>query len=310
MPELRKDYFLDRWVIIAKERGKRPHDYIHREKSEEFKKEEGKICFFCPGNEHTTPPEISRVVGENGNWIIRNFPNKFPATKWHEIVVETPIHGEDIANLSIEHLVKVFNVFSERVKEIEKNPEVKYVLIFKNSGKDAGASLQHSHTQLIGMEILPPFVKEEIIASEKYFKEKKICPYCDIIKKEVNSERKIFEDDHTIGFAPFASRFPFEFWLMPKRHITKLDEFQNDELYSFVKALKEILLKIQSLLNKPPYNFYIHISPKNSSFIHLHLVFFPRLTKFAGFEFGSGIPINIFSPEDAAKFYKDDIKFL
>ena len=302
MPELRKDYFLDRYVIVATERKKRPDEFVKPKKSAEKKE---KICFFCPGNEKTTPPEISRIE-KNGKWVVRNFPNKFPATKWHEVIAETPEHGKEIADLKVEDMVKVFELFAKRINAIEKNPLVKYVLVFKNFGEDAGASLQHSHTQIVGLEIIPSFVKEEIDAAKKYFKNKKSCPYCDIWKKEMKSERKIFEDKHTAVFAPYASEFPFEVLIMPKRHITRLEKFSKDELLSLCTALKKILLRMRKMLDVPAYNFYLHISPKKEN-LHLHLVLFPRLTKFAGFEFGSGVIINIVSPESATENYREGL---
>lgn len=300
MSELRKDYLLDRYVIIAKERGKRPNDFVH--KGGEKEEEGGGMCFFCPGNEHTTPPEISRVA-ENDKWVIRNFPNKFPATKWHEIIVETRTHGKELSELSVERIVKVFEVYAERVKEIKRDSDVKYVLIFKNKGKIAGASLEHSHTQVIGLEILPTLVQRKVKASKEYKKKRGSCPYCDIWKKEIKSERRVFEDSYTAAFTPYASRFPFEIWLMPKRHAGNIDELTKEELYSFAETLKKILMRLNKSLNQPPYNYYLHIAPDDED-LHFHLVLFPRLSKLAGFEFGSEIVINVMPPEIAAEHYR------
>jgi UDPglucose--hexose-1-phosphate uridylyltransferase len=300
--ELRKDYLLDRYVIIAKERGKRPNDFVH--KGKKGKRKEG-ICFFCPGNEHLTPREISRVE-ENGKWVIRNFPNKFPATKWHEIIVETPTHGKELSDLGVERIVKVFEVYAERINEIKKDKNVKYVLIFKNSGKEAGASLEHSHTQLIGLEMMPTLVQKEVNASKEYVKKKGTCPYCDIWRREIKSERKVFEDAYSAAFTPYASRFPFEVWLMPKRHVRNIDDLDKKELYSFAETLKKILMRLNSSLNCPPYNYYLHVSPDVED-LHFHIELFPRLAKLAGFEFGSGIIINVMPPEIAAEHYMEGI---
>lgn len=301
MPELRKDFLLGRWVIIAKERGKRPNDFWHALEKEE--KHEG-ICFFCPGNENTTPPEISRVE-ENGKWVIRNFPNKFPATKWHEIVVETPIHEKDFADLSVEKISRVFEVYCQRQEEIKKDSEVKYVLVFKNEGKGAGASLQHSHTQLIGLEIIPPLVQKEVDASQKYFQENKSCPFCDVWKNEMETERKVLEDEYTAAFTPYASRFPFEIWLMPKRHVKNLPELSSGEIYSLAETLKKILTRLKESLNNPPYNYYLHMAPGGDD-LHFHLELFPRVSQWAGLEFGSEIVINTMPPEVAAGFYRGE----
>ena len=190
MNEFRKDYLLKRWVIIAKDRGKRPNDFTRKKEGSENKanasntKEEG-TCYFCPGNENTTPPEISRVE-ENGKWIIRCFPNKFPATRVHEVITETPNHGEKLCDLSVGHLIKVLDMYAERLTEIKKENDIKYVLIFKNSGDVAGASLSHSHTQVTGMTVVPTLVQREADKSREYRDDHGTCPFCDTIKVNLN----------------------------------------------------------------------------------------------------------------------------
>jgi len=294
MNELRKDYILDRWVIIAKGRGKRPQHFVQKPR-----KVKEKVCFFCPGNEDSTPPEIARVE-EKGKWIIRNFPNKFPATKWHEIIVETPNHDECLGDIGVEHIAKVLRMYSERQRAIEKSSRVKYVSIFKNSGEMGGASLPHSHTQLIGLTMIPPLVKDEVRAS------KGDCSFCEVWKEEVKSSRLVYEDEYTAVFAPFASRFPFEAWMMPKRHIGSLDEMDKKEMVSFAGALKKVLSALNSSLNYPPYNFVLHHAPEGKD-LHFHLELLPRLSRFAGFEFGTGIVINTMPPELAAEHYRGKI---
>jgi len=301
MNELRKDYLLNRWVIIAKGRGKRPQHFV--QKPGKIKE---KVCFFCPGNEDTTPPEISRVE-EKGKWIIRCFPNKFPATDWHEIIVETPDHTENLGDLSVDHIVKVLEMYSERHIAMGANPKVKYVSIFKNKGEIAGASLPHSHTQLVGLTSVPPLVSKEIRASRKK------CPFCTIWRDEVKSSRLVYENRYTAAFAPFASRFPFEVWLMPKRHVGTLVEMKRKEMTSFAETLKRILSALNSSLNYPPYNFVLHYAPEGLHHapkckdLHLHLELLPRLSKFAGFEFGTDIIINVMPPEIAADHYRKEI---
>ncbi|MBU4437516.1 MAG: DUF4931 domain-containing protein [Candidatus Altiarchaeota archaeon] len=294
MNELRKDYLLDRWVIIAKGRGKRPQHFVQKPH-----KVEEKLCFFCPGNESSTPPEIARV-DEKGKWIIRTFPNKFPATDWHEVIVETPNHGKHLGDLSVGHIAKVLGMYSERQRAIEKNSKVEYVSIFKNSGEMGGASLPHSHTQLIGLRMVPPLIKKETGAS------KGDCPFCRTWKDEVKSDRLVYEDEYTAAFAPFASRFPFEAWVMPKRHVGALDEMDKKETDSFAGALKKILSALNSSLNYPPYNFVIHHAPEGKD-LHLHLELLPRLSRFAGFEFDTEIVINTMPPEVAAEHYRGEI---
>ena len=316
MNELRKDYILDRWVIISTERKKRPNDFIEGG----GKVKEG-ICYFCPGNEHLTPPEISRVE-ENGEWIIRCFPNKFPAVSLeqgekqenflkkypaygeHEIVVETNKHGEELEDLGVEHLVKVLDTYGERIDEMMGKEGVKYAVLFRNEGSFAGASFIHTHTQIISLPIIPPIVKEKIDAQAEYLKSNGTCPYCDIWKKEMKSERKITEDDNIAAFAPYASRFPFEVWIMPKRHVGKISSLSKDEKHSFAVMFKKIMTKLDSMLNNPPYNLLFYVAPEGDD-LHFHIEICPRLAKWAGFEFGSGIVINTMSPEDAAEFYRN-----
>ncbi|ODS39428.1 MAG: hypothetical protein A7316_11065 [Candidatus Altiarchaeales archaeon WOR_SM1_86-2] len=304
--ELRKDYILDNWVIISPARKKRPRDF--KKKEEEVK--EG-ICYFCPGNEHLTPPEISRVE-ENGRWIIRCFPNKFPAVSLeggsahgeHEIVVETNEHGKELEDLSVDHLVKVLDFYSWRIEKLKSKEGVEYVVLFRNKGKEAGASFTHTHAQLISLPLVPPIVKEKIAASKKYADENGTCPYCDILKKEMGGERRILEDENACAFAPFASRFPFEAWIMPKRHIGRIGSMNEDEKRSFAKVFKKIMLKLRSMLGDPDYNLLFYLAPAGDE-LHFHLEICPRIAKWAGFEFGSGIIINTMGPEDAAGFYRD-----
>ncbi len=320
MNELRKDYLLNRWVIIAKNRRMRPTDFLH-----ESVEEKSGVCYFCPGNEDMTPPELDRI-SEGEKWIIRCFPNKFPATTLecgevktgpetdlftkisaygkHEVITETPRHGEYFHELSVEHLVSVFDLYSSRIKEMRKDERIKYVTVFKNQGKEAGASIDHSHTQLIALSIVPPLVNAEAKASNRYLKEKGSCPFCDIWRCEKKSGRLIFEDEYTISFTPFASRFPFEVWIMPKRHVRSLSELKYEEKQSFADMLKRILSRLYTGLNNPPYNFWFHQSPDDCN-LHFHLELAPRLAKFAGLELGSEIVINTVSPEFAARHYQE-----
>jgi len=211
--ELRRDYFLDRQVIIAVGRGKRPTDYKHGGTGEEDK---GRICFFCPGNEHTTPPEISRVE-EDGHWIIRVFPNKFPAVTteegdatgevmpaygYHEVVVETQEHDKTVADLSVDRIGKVFEVYIQRVEYMRSNPKVKYVMMFKNHGKVAGASLAHTHTQIISLPVVPKLVRMEVEAAERYQRINGSCPLCDAWGREVKGPRAVWVDDYSGVFTP------------------------------------------------------------------------------------------------------------
>jgi len=201
-------------------------------------------------------------------------------------------------------LVKVLDFYSGRIEKLKSKEGVEYVVLFRNKGKEAGASFTHTHAQLISLPLVPPDVKEKIAASKKYADENGTCPYCDIWKEEMEGERRIMEDENACAFTPFASRFPFEVWIMPKRHLGQIGSMNEYEKRSFVKIFKKIMLKLRSMLGNPDYNLLFYLAPAGDE-LHFHLEICPRIAKWAGFEFGSGIIINTMSPEDAAGFYKD-----
>lgn len=308
MNQLRKDYFLDRWVIIAENRGKRPQQFAQKKESRKVE-----TCFFCPGNEKLTPPEIDRVE-KNGKWIMRCFPNKFSATQeggaiglqgeapfvyrtakgFHEIIVETEEHEKELEDLSLEHMAQVFGMYRKRYEELIERDGIEYVCIFKNRGREGGASLVHSHTQLIALPVVPPLIEEEAKAHEKE------CPFCKLIGLESKGERRIAENETAVCFAPYASRFPFEVWFVPKRHIRTLGDMEEKEVKGLVSLLKGVLGKLDSSLNYPPYNYVLHMSPKEGN-LHFHIELLPRLATWAGFELETNIIINTLPPEVAAK---------
>ena len=240
MTELRKDPIIDNWVIISTERGRRPLDY--KIKTEEKKKDN---CVFCEGNESKTPPEIFafRKEGTMENkpgWKVRVVPNKYPALKMeereiilkeagmfkkmnglgaHEVIIETPHHHKDFDNLSIDNIVLILKTYRQRYLDLSKDKRIKYILIFKNYGIDGGASLEHPHSQLIATPIIPQRIKEELRGAKEYFDLNGRCIFCDYIKQEVKSkDRLIKETEKYMAISPFAARFPFETWILPKYH--------------------------------------------------------------------------------------------
>jgi UDPglucose--hexose-1-phosphate uridylyltransferase len=312
--ELRKDYILERWVFLASDRKKRPREF--KSKGE---KEEKKICYFCPGNEHLTPPEIGRIGKKK--WKIRWFPNKFPAVEQkgnfsiktdntyftfsdaygiHEVIVETPHHNKQMWDLSNEHIKEVLDVYKQRITELGRLEHIKYVIIFKNHGKEGGTSLVHSHTQVTAINIVPTLVKEEVEAFKRY----ENCPYCDIINIEKNSHRRCFENNSMVAFAPYASRFNFEVWIFPKRHLKNITELKDNEALDLAEILKNVLEKLKKL--NAAYNFFLHYAPEGED-LHFHIEVTPRLAIWAGFEFSSNAVINSVAPEDAAKFYRGEV---
>jgi len=309
MPELRKDYILDRYVIIAADRGKRPHQLVDSAKAA------AKKCFFCPGSEHETPPEIYRVA-EDENWRIRVFDNKFPAVSGdgnaiiqtdndfytfadaigkHEVIVETESHDKQLWDLSASQIADVIEVYKLRQEEIALIPEVKYVSVFKNSGEQAGCSIAHTHSQIIAYNLVPPIIQQK----EKKTAEYDTCPYCDILAKEAESARMIYKDEHVMAFSPYASRFPYEVWIFPIKHMKSFNELSKETIDSMAIALNKVLTKLKEL--DAPYNYYFHYGD-----FHLHMEICPRFSKvkWAGFELSTETIINPVSPEIAAEWYK------
>jgi len=310
--ELRKDYILDRWVIISEGRGSRPKEF-----REDVAIAEGKKCFFCPGSEETTPPEIGRVE-KDGGWILRWFPNKFPAVDkkgdaaiknddtWftysdaygaHEIIVETPDHSKQLTDLGEKYLEELFRVYSKRIFWISKDDVVKYVCVFKNHGKKGGTSIVHSHSQVVGYNNVPVLVQQEVEASKKDGK----CAYCEIIEKERTSNRLCFENDSFVAFAPYASRFNYEVWVFPKQHLKTIIDFSDKQFSELAQIMKKILTKIRQL--GVDYNFFLHYAPDGED-LHFHIEVTPRIATWAGFELSSDTIINSVAPEVAAEFYR------
>ncbi|MEA3493838.1 MAG: galactose-1-phosphate uridylyltransferase [Candidatus Margulisiibacteriota bacterium] len=343
MPELRKDPISERWVVIATERGKRPTDFAMPAVSEESSNNLDK-CPFCEGHENMTPPEILawRKPGslpDSPGWEIRGMQNKFPALTSegeinrtgmgvydmmsgigaHEVIVETPKHNLAIPDMSDEHVEKILWAYKQRIIELEKDPRFRYALVFKNYGKTAGASLSHPHSQLIATPVTPRYVKLELSNSREYFQEKERCIFCDIIRQELGSgERMVYENEYFVVFAPFASRFPFEVWLLPRRHEYGFQMMPDSERLLLAQCLKDILRRLRVTLNDPPFNYVLHTAPSTTPRagkpdywgtiqydFHWHIEIIPRLTKMAGFEWGSGLYINPTSPEQAAKFLRE-----
>lgn len=329
MSELRKDPVTGRWVIISSERGRRPSDF-----QEAPPKRKGGFCPFCAGNERFTPPEILayREPGTAPNsqgWSLRVVPNKFPALKIegnldktgiglfdkmngigaHEVIIENPSHEMTMTKLPERKIEDILWAYRDRVIDLKKDHRFQSILIFKNEGEAAGASLEHSHSQLIALPIIPRQVSEEIEGARLYYNYKERCIYCDIVRQEMYAEdRNVAENEHFLAVTPFAARFPFETWIIPKTHNACFDESQPWEYSSLARILKNVLQRLDKVLNIPPYNYIIHTCPLRSQmreFYHWHLEIMPKLIRIAGFEWGSGFYINPTSPEEAAKFLRE-----
>jgi UDPglucose--hexose-1-phosphate uridylyltransferase len=329
LPELRKDPITGRWVIISTDRAKRPTDFVR----ESVKIKGNGFCPFCYGNESKTPPEIL-AYGRNGGprntpgWSVRVVPNKFPAlgiegdldregegmfdrmngVGAHEVIIETPDHQCTPASLPVRAIEEVFWAYRDRVLDLKNDKRFRYVLIFKNHGEAAGASLEHSHSQLIALPIVPKRVLEEIEGARHYYREKERCIFCDVIHQETEAGvRVIGENDQFITIAPYAPRFPFEMWLLPKQHGSSFENNQSTVYASLARALKDNLMRMDAVLDRPAYNFVLHTSPigeESNEHYHWHFEIMPKLTKVAGFEWGTGFYICPTPPEEAAQFLR------
>ncbi len=327
MSELRQDPTTYDWVIIAKERAKRPHEFKRKQATKTLPGH-SEDCPFCPGNESMTP-RAEAVYGAPDKWRIRVIPNKFAAltpdgdTKrevWklfrkshgygrHEVVIETPLHNGFIPFMDDEHVEELIRVYRDRYHALKKDPNIKIIIIFKNHGLAAGTSLEHPHTQIVASPIVPPFIRRRYEIATQHYDNTGRCLYCDILKNEVDAlERIVVETDYFVALHPFASRYPFETWIMPKEHKSSFGGISDNEIKDLSRLLKEVLVKLYISLKNPDYNFIIHTAPvddEHKTYYLWHIQIIPRLTLAAGFELGSGIYINVALPEKTAAFMRD-----
>ncbi len=338
--KMRKDYLLNRWVVIATKRKRRPTDFV---KSGEERHVD--VCPLCPGHENMTPPAVLVYLPSNGgikkdrdsnsfrhkNWLIRCVPNMYPAftppdygrrisikenptlaraVGHHEVLVESPRHKEHPGVARVSQLVHLINAYLDRLKDLSAKKYVRYVSIFRNHRRDAGASLSHAHTQLITTPLIPRTTDEELKASRKYWRKSGGCVFCDILYKEKDSSRFIWENDNFLVFTPWASIHPFEFWMFPKKHRSTLLDISQNEVKDLAKALSACFGGLRSLLSDPPYNFGFHIAPSKGDhdYYHWHLEVYPKLAIWAGFEKNTGMFINVMPPEDAAESLREAIR--
>lgn len=325
MSEIRKDYLTDTWVVISEERARRPKDFIRTH----AKLHTGN-CVFCAGSEAQTPPEIYafRNPGSPANgrgWWIRTIPNKFPALRiegeierhstsvfssisgigCHEVIVESPDHDRPLALLPVSQVKEILEMYKFRLLDLSKDRRFKYIIIFENHGAEAGASLEHPHSQLIATPMIPVHVATELRNADNFFTDMGgECIFDRIIADEVKEGKRIvFSNGSFVCIAPYASKYPYEMLILPTRHMPRFTDMREDEISDLAEILKKSLSSLYSLLDDPPYNFYIHTAPVNGrdyAFYHWHLEITPRVSNVAGFERGTGFYINTLSPESAA----------
>lgn len=292
------------------------------------------MCPFCPGNESHTPHEVLayREPGtepDRPGWRLRVISNRYPALKIegtldrsphgiydrmngvgaHEVIIESPEHKCDLVDMTDAAVRDVLWSYRERMADLERDTRFKHIIVFKNYGEAAGASLEHSHSQLIATPIVPKRVQEEVNGAKKYHEFKERCIFCDIVRQELSDRERIVRDhDAFITFVPFASRFPFETCIIPKAHQSSFLEMSDSEYTVLARSLKDTLLRMKLALNNPPFNYVLHTRPLSREYhdhYHWHIEIIPRLTRTAGFEWGTGFYINPTPPEESAEFLRE-----
>jgi len=336
MSELRQDPPTKRWVVLATERAKRPSDFASATPREEVPAHDPK-CPFCPGNESRTPPELLAYRPDGGEpngpgWQVRVIPNAFPALApkgelvvespffftratgigAHEVVVETPLHNHPPALMEVAEILQVIRAAAQRFLALSQDHRLSYIAFFRNKGKVAGCSLVHPHSQIIATPIAPTNIREEIEQARRYYDDRVGCVYCDLLEREKTEGKRVVADtgDFLI-FEPFASRWPFETWIVPWRHAPILDPSDEHRLVALAQAFSTALRAIYKAADDPDYNLVLHEAPLRDScedYYHWHIEIVPRLSTPAGFELGTGIWINTVMPEDAAEFLRQFVE--
>ncbi len=332
MPELRRDPIVGRWVIISTDRARRPLELPPQPPPQP-----AGVCPFCPGHEGATPREVLAYRPENSRapntpgWTLRVFPNRSPALMVegdldrrghglydsmngvgaHEVIVETPDHNRTFADLDEREIADVLSAYRERMIDLHRDFRLRYVMIFKNHGVAAGATMSHSHSQLIALPVVPRIVAEEMKGAREYYDYKERCVFCDIVRQDLEApladSRVVYQNDAFLVVEPYAPKFPFETWVLPRRHRSSFADCSRDEYALLGNAMRTALGKLRIALDDPPYNFMLHTAPLGEPehpHYHWHLEIMPTLGRVAGFEWGSGFYINPTAPEEAARFLR------
>ena len=326
MSELRKDPVTGRWVIISTERRKRMSDF-HLESVEVLPDPN---CPFCEGHEQMTPTELyaHRVDGSGPNapgWNLRVVPHLFPVLRVegtldrqgeglfdkmngigaHEVIIESPRHEDTLAGMGEKAVEEVFWAARERVRDLKRDHRFRYIIIFKNHGAAAGSTLGHSHSQLIALPIVPREVREEVDGARAHYQAKERCVFCDVLRQETGEgKRLIAENADMVAVAPYAPRFPFESWILPRRHQSNFEDAPRHEYASLAKLLVDLLRRMNATVGSRPYNLLIHSAPMREDageYYHWHVEIIPTLTRVAGFEWATGFHVNPTAPEEAAE---------
>ncbi len=330
MGELRRDPIIGQWVVVATD--KESLTPVGYERCEHVLTQEA-VCQFCSGREQYTPAEVDaiRFNGSSANtpgWAARAVPNKFPALKIeggldksgigiydisngigaHEVIIETPDHQKDLVDLSVQEISYVLRLYLNRGIALAKDRRFKYIMVFKNYGESAGASIEHAHSQIIALPMVPKLVKAELDGARHYTQFRGRCLFCDILEQEyADEDRIVTQNDRFIGICPYVPRYPFENWILPKEHEADFFALKDEDMMSLAGILKEMLVRMEKVLGCS-YNFYIHTSPvgyKDKEMYHWHIEIVPQLVKIKGYEWGTGLYLVPTSPAVAAGYLRD-----
>jgi UDPglucose--hexose-1-phosphate uridylyltransferase len=329
MPELRQNFFTKEWVIIATERAKRPEELAtHRPVQPVPSFVEA--CPFCPGNENKTPPEVMRFpASANEPWVVRVIPNKFAALDssahptrslqhlrrridgfgFHEVIIDSPDHSACMAMMPDAHVATILRIYKERYNTLGVDHRINHVTIFKNHGVDAGASLQHAHSQLIATPVIPSQVRHRLLEALRHYDDCGECMFCHMVEREVEDQTRIvLKSELFVAMEVFASATPFATHIFPLRHMASFGEITAAEISDLARVLRTLLAKIYVGLDNPDLNFTVRSGPSDyvgARHFHWYVSVIPRLTRVAGFELGSGMFINTVLPEAAAEFLRN-----
>lgn len=327
MPELRQNIITREWVIIAKDRAMRPHEFVRPRLQTPPLPAHDPACPFCVGNESQTREDTYRFT-EGGEWRVRVVPNKFPALSqdgerlrhidgvfrsmsgvgFHEVVIEHPRHDLSPALFSVDDMVHVLRAFRARYTALKDDPRIEAIIIFKNHGEGAGTSLHHPHSQIAATPIVPTQVRHRLDEAIRFFDETGECVFCTTLKSEVaDGQRVVVANDQFVAFIPYAALSPFHLWIFPVRHMSSFDGIRDDELFACADILRTVLRRFHFGLNNPDYNFSIRSIPAREGdreYFHWYLTIIPRIARTAGFEIGSGMYINPSLPEESAAFLR------
>jgi len=329
MPEFRQDPITGRCVIIASNRSNRPRHY-----DAETELVYSLECPFCEGNERMTPPEIyaqreAHSGADTPGWRVRTVPNKYPALedygRWseadpgiyrtspgvgvHEVIIENPRHIVNIGALDENQFVNILRAYQTRLATLRKDRRWRCLLIYKNQGEAAGATLEHVHSQVIALPFVPKEVSAEITGANRHYRSTGACFYCALSQTEsVSGKRLVSSTERFVALCPFAPRFLYETWILPKNHSATFESSSDEDIFALAHALRNVIIKLNGALGNPAFNYFIHSLPPHETAeyqYHWHIEILPQVAKAAGLEWGSGIHLNPVCPEEAARLLRE-----